>query len=170
MSREGFSYVYSNLYHYDNYITTYLKCYINLQSVTDNDGPLHIIEADHVKDYFISNNVEDVRTKFHLRTKMVDAKLNFENKKNYSHELWLCDSCETSIESQSHLLWCPAYQNLREGKDLSKDNKRGTRVYTSREDRLFGWKKSKRVLFASYTICRAHDMLVLLSFPMQHSC
>ena len=44
------------------------------------------------------------------------------NMKNYRQELWICDSCETSIESQSHMLWCPAYQQLRAGKDLNSDN------------------------------------------------
>ena len=52
---------------------------------------------------------------------MIDAKMNFKNKDNYSKELWQCDSCEKSIESQSHLLWCPAYANLRDGKNLRDD-------------------------------------------------
>ena len=65
--------------------------------------------------------VEDVRLKFRMETKMVDAKLNFKNKKNYSNELWQCYSCERAIESQSHLLWCPAYQQLREGKNMKDD-------------------------------------------------
>ena len=34
-------------------------------------------ENCELKDYFKEFNVEDVRTKFRLRTKMVDAKLNF---------------------------------------------------------------------------------------------
>ena len=33
----------------------------------------------------------------------------------------MCDSCKRAIESQSHLLWCPAYQHLREGKSLDSD-------------------------------------------------
>ena len=65
--------------------------------------------------------MEDVRLKFRLRTKMIDAKFNFKNKKEYSSDLWVCDSCSSSIESQSHLLWCPAYQNLRENKSLEND-------------------------------------------------
>ena len=65
--------------------------------------------------------MEDVRLKFRLRTMMVDAKMNFRNKKEYSKKLWLCDSCTSSIESQSHLIWCPAYQYLRENKNLNDD-------------------------------------------------
>ena len=52
---------------------------------------------------------------------MIETKMNFRNMKNYSHELWLCDSCERSIETQSHLLWCPAYSSIREGKDLNNE-------------------------------------------------
>ena len=79
-------------------------------------------EKSQMKEYFTLFNVEEVRLKFRWRTKMVDTKFNFENKKDYSHSLWQCNSCETSIESQSHLLWCPAYKNLREEKNLNNDD------------------------------------------------
>ena len=39
----------------------------------------------------------------------------------WKNELWLCDSCQKSIETQSHLLWCPTYKNLRAGKNLDSD-------------------------------------------------
>ena len=74
------------------------------------------------QDYFKELKVEDIRTKFRYRTKMIDVKFNFRNKNNYSKVLWLFDSCETSIESQSHVLWCPAYRNTRENKDLNSDS------------------------------------------------
>ena len=78
-------------------------------------------EKSELKEYFKVFNVEDVRLKFRLRTMMVDAKFNFKNKKEYSNDLWVCDSCSSNIESQSHLLWCPAYQNLRANKSLDND-------------------------------------------------
>ena len=78
-------------------------------------------ENFELKEYFKIYNVEDIRLKFRIRTMMVDAKTNFKNKKEYSSDLWLCDSCSSSIETQSHLLWCPAYQNLRENKNLNND-------------------------------------------------
>ena len=80
-----------------------------------------VIEKCELKEYFKLYNVEDVRLKFRLRTMMVDAKLNFKNKKDYSSELWLCDSCSCFIETQSHLLWCPAYQSLRTNKNMNND-------------------------------------------------
>ena len=36
--------------------------------------------------------------------------------------LWQCDSCQTSIETQSHIMWCPAYSELRVGKDINSDD------------------------------------------------
>ena len=65
-------------------------------------------------------NLSNARLKFNLRSKMLDIKFNYSAK--YEKELWLCDSCCSSIETQSHLLFCPAYSTLREGKDLSNDD------------------------------------------------
>ena len=73
------------------------------------------------KSYLENSALEEIRTQFRMRTKMIDAKFNFKNKSNYRRELWLCYSCKRSIETQSHLLWCPAYQHLREGKRLDSD-------------------------------------------------
>ena len=60
----------------------------------------------------------DGRTMFKYRTHMTDIKFNYKNKEDYVMELWKCDSCQTAIELQSHILWCPAYQELRGGKDI----------------------------------------------------
>ena len=73
------------------------------------------------KDYFSSMTVDEIRIKFRFNTRMIDSKFNFKNKNNYRTEMFQCDSCIKSIESQTHLLWCPAYENLREGKSLNSD-------------------------------------------------
>ena len=52
-----------------------------------------------------------------MRTKMTKVKMNMNN----SEQNWMCDSCETAIDSQSHVLGYPAYAKIREGKDLSSD-------------------------------------------------
>ena len=52
---------------------------------------------------------------------MTDLKFNFKHDKNYSDELWRCDSCQSSIETQQHVLICPAYSELRQGKDIKND-------------------------------------------------
>ena len=36
--------------------------------------------------------------------------------------LWKCDSCQSEIDSQSHVMVCEAYKTLREGKNIN-DNK-----------------------------------------------
>ena len=52
---------------------------------------------------------------------MFDCKMNSMNNPAYKNEMWMCDSCESCIDSQSHILYCPAYEKLREGKNLSSD-------------------------------------------------
>ena len=58
---------------------------------------------------------------FSLRTHMFKCKMNFMNDPAYKAEMWRCNSCETCIDSQSHILYCPAYKELREGKSLTSD-------------------------------------------------
>ena len=49
------------------------------------------------------------------------TKYKIKNKKEYERTNWLCDSCESKIDSNSHVIWCEAYRELREGKDLHSD-------------------------------------------------
>ena len=65
---------------------------------------------------------EDARLYFKYRTKMLDFKFNYKNDKTHSKELWNCDSCQSAIKSQDHILWYPAYVSLRDGKSLDNDN------------------------------------------------
>ena len=51
---------------------------------------------------------------------MLDVKFNYSAK--HDKELCLYDSCCSYIETQSHLLFCPAYSTLREEKDLLNDD------------------------------------------------
>ena len=74
-----------------------------------------------MKTYFDELTVDQCRTKFKFRTKMLKLKFNMKNDKKYSSDNWLCNSCENCIESQSHILWCHTYKHLREGKNLSSD-------------------------------------------------
>ena len=52
---------------------------------------------------------------------MLNFKFNYKNDAKNLQELWNCDSCQSAIESQDHILWCPAYAELREGKSLESD-------------------------------------------------
>ena len=53
---------------------------------------------------------------------MINCKFNYKNDPVNSAMLWRCDSCQTSIDTQDHILWCPSYSELREGKDIKKDS------------------------------------------------
>ena len=52
---------------------------------------------------------------------MLDFKFNYKSNEHHSKELWKCDSCQSAIETQDHILWCPAYLSLREGKSIDND-------------------------------------------------
>ena len=72
------------------------------------------------KDYLRSLSLEQARVLFRVRTRMVNCKLNQSSSRANKVSLWRCDECGF-IDSQSHILHCPAYQDLRMGKDLNSD-------------------------------------------------
>ena len=47
---------------------------------------------------------------------------SFKNKKDYKDEDFMCDSCETEVDEKTHVLYCKAYKELLQGKDLQSDN------------------------------------------------
>ena len=53
---------------------------------------------------------------------MLNIKFNYKNDKLNAKELWNYDSCQSAIETQDHIIWCPAYADLREDKSLNNDN------------------------------------------------
>ena len=73
------------------------------------------------KDYLKTMTLEDARTNFKIRTEMLNLKFNYKHMPQNEKSLWLCDSCQISIESQSHIMWCPAYSELRVGKNINDD-------------------------------------------------
>ena len=75
-------------------------------------------EKFEMKNYIKEMKMTDAQEFFKYRTKMTNVKYNYKHDKGYSLELWKCDSCLSNIETQSHILWCPAYQELRTGKSL----------------------------------------------------
>ena len=71
------------------------------------------------KSYLSDLNLNQVRTKFKLRSRMVEVKNNFKGGRTAVN--LLCDSCESSLETQDHILFCPAYSDLRIDMDLGCD-------------------------------------------------
>ena len=72
------------------------------------------------KDYLSELSMEEARMHFRVRTRTIKCKLNQSNDKGNKSSLWKCRACGY-IESQTHLLHCPAYQDLRSGKSLDSD-------------------------------------------------
>ena len=96
-----------------------------LRQSIENYSKLDDLQGDkhwEIKDYLKTLTMSEARVNFSLRAKMFPCKLNYSSDPKNSSELWKCDSCTSSIDSQSHILWCPAYSKLREGKTL--DNNR----------------------------------------------
>ena len=79
-------------------------------------------ESYKTKDYLRAMKMRDARIKFKWRTQMINCKFNFKSDPINSAQLWRCDSCQSSIDTQDHILWCPSYSELREGKDINKDS------------------------------------------------
>ena len=65
------------------------------------------------------NNIEQSRMLFRIQTKMLELRVNMNGR--YENNL-SCEACSSSeLESQTHVLNCPAYEELRYGLDLTKD-------------------------------------------------
>ena len=45
---------------------------------------------------------------------LFDDIMNFKQKREYKEESFLCDSCQTKIDENTHVLHCRAYKDLRE--------------------------------------------------------
>ena len=79
------------------------------------------IEEFERQPYFENKNVHQARTMFRVFAGMFPCKLNFRSEEQFSKSLWMCQECESQVDSMSHVAVCPAYQPLREGKDLKSD-------------------------------------------------
>ena len=65
--------------------------------------------------------LRDARTYFCICGDMIKAKMNMKHNSNYAKKLWKCDDCQC-MDSQAHIIWCPAFAPLREGKDLNSNS------------------------------------------------
>ena len=85
-------------------------------------NPDEEVEQFRKKSYLNNLSLCKARVKFSHRAKMYNVSFNFKNQGNNANNLWQCSSCQSSIETQDHVLYCPAYSQLREGKKLESDN------------------------------------------------
>ena len=79
-------------------------------------------ESFGTKPYLKNLSVHQARIIFKKRVSMMQhVKMNYMSDINYMKSMWLCDSCQTCIDSMDHVLWCHSYTDLRSGKNLKDD-------------------------------------------------
>ena len=74
------------------------------------------------KAYIQEMSMYNARINFSLRARTFPCKMNTMNNSKFKADMWRCDSCESCIDSQSHILYWSAYKDLREGRALSSDD------------------------------------------------
>ena len=72
------------------------------------------------KDYLKVLTMEEARTFFRLRSRVFKCKMNQSSERRNRESLWKCSGCGC-VDSQSHIIHCVAYQDLRTGKNLDSD-------------------------------------------------
>ena len=77
-----------------------------------------------VQDYMKGKSVENVRVAFRIRCEMVqEIRGNYKDKykRNGGEAAVLCPECPAQeIETQSHCLVCPRWEDIRRGMDLKR--------------------------------------------------
>ena len=101
--------------HYGNHLKTQISQYSKLK-----DGPMASEDFEE-KPYLSKMSMLDARTLFRIRCKTNDLQMNQQNNKIYAKNLWKCSECG-NIDTQSHIVWCPYFASLREGKSLDNDS------------------------------------------------
>ena len=100
--------------HYGNHLKTQISKYSKLR-----DGPMASEDFEE-KPYISEMSMIDARMLFRIRCKTNDLQMNQQNNKIYAKNLWKCSECG-NIDTQSHVLWCPYFASLREGKSMDND-------------------------------------------------
>ena len=72
------------------------------------------------KEYLGMKSLNDVRDIFRARTLMLEG-FKGNHKNMYKGKDMQCEGCSMEVDTQSHVLVCEAYKDLREDKVLSSD-------------------------------------------------
>ena len=79
-------------------------------------------EKFELKEYLSRMNLVDARMKFAVRARMTTSvMMNFKGVSAFKNIGWRCQTCQES-DTQEHVMICPEYRHLREGKSLRNDN------------------------------------------------
>ena len=79
-------------------------------------------EISKGNEYFFKESLQNIRALFRFRVELFQAKLNFKQNREYKQENYLCDSCQSKIDENVHVLFCDSYRSLREGLDINNDS------------------------------------------------
>ena len=97
----------------------------NVVSMSKNYKKInYTFDIDHGKRHlFLSQlKLHDARMMFKIRSNMVShIQMNFKSDQRYTKNMWLCPGCNTNLDTQSHVMQCEGYSNLRSGLDVNKD-------------------------------------------------
>ena len=78
-------------------------------------------ETFECKQYLSTLPLEKARTLFKHKFKMTEnVKMNYKNDAGFANSLWKCSNCSNK-DTESHLLWCPGYADMRNGLNLNAD-------------------------------------------------
>ena len=78
-------------------------------------------ESYERKEYLKYMTLQEARLNFRIRGNMTEFGFNFKNKKEYAEKSWICQDCNSAIDTSSHAKWCSAHEDLREGIDLENE-------------------------------------------------
>jgi hypothetical protein len=91
----------------------------------------HAMDKHQVQPYLKNMNIAQARMKFKLKTEMTPTvQMNFPSSAEFATQLWTCSGCSTSRpdgqvvgrrDTQSHIMICPGYSNIRQDLDLEND-------------------------------------------------
>ena len=71
------------------------------------------------KAYLKELDLSHARIKFKLRSRMLEVKNNF--RREHTHAGLECQGCQTSIDTQDHVLFCPFFSDLSQDLDFKND-------------------------------------------------
>ena len=72
------------------------------------------------KEYMGIKSLKDVRDTFRMRTQLIEG-IKGNQKNKYRGGDMTCQGCKEQVDTQSHVLTCGSYEDLRYNKDLSRD-------------------------------------------------
>ena len=98
-----------------------IKSYKKMKALQDE-----IIKGN---EYFFRETLYNARILFRFRAEIFEAKKNFSHKPEYKREKFLCDSCESEIDENTHVLFCHAYKSLRDNISINNDTQLAHYLY-----------------------------------------